>query len=183
MFCAIRFFAPCPLCCGAGHQQRTPFLGIEFCQSLLQWRNDLVGLNVTPDLGTTTATRPRQNLVGHADNCGFVHTFQVINFGFDLFGINVVAARNDQILGPADDGDVTILIKLGDVTRDKNPSSRKAVFQACANILGTRLARAPLGFQFRPWAIRRLFLDRRHAIQYWAGKSNCARTPFPVIGV
>mmetsp|Transcript_32533 Transcript_32533/g.62694 ORF Transcript_32533/g.62694 Transcript_32533/m.62694 type:complete len:254 (+) Transcript_32533:597-1358(+) len=122
----------------------------------------------------------------HTDDSAFKDTVLRIQQKLNLFGIDVVAARNDQILVATDDVQISILVELTQIARDE-----KAVF---AQFLGCFLGHLPIPFKDvrathldlanvplgkgRPGgAVRNLDLDPRQR------EAHCACAALPLIGV
>jgi hypothetical protein len=72
--------------------------------------------STAPALGTTTATTasPKSGC-GTPTTADFGHAGHVVDAGFDLGRVDVVAAADDQVLAAADDGDIAVGIHAADV--------------------------------------------------------------------
>ena len=57
----------------------------------------------------------------HADHGAFQHAGLFVQHQLDFLGIDVVAARNDQILAPAHDADIAVGVDLAQIAGDEKP--------------------------------------------------------------
>ncbi|MEI2776032.1 MAG: hypothetical protein V9G19_08685 [Tetrasphaera sp.] len=69
--------------------------------------------------------------VRHADDGGFQHAGNRVDLGLNLFGIDVVAAGDDQILAAPDDVDIAALVDTAQVAGDEEAVGRAARRRSC----------------------------------------------------